>query len=617
MRFIKYLICFFCFCGTHSFAQDYYSIDSLRHFENRALHFYKQDSTQTEIYKNKIFDIYYHSNNPTLQFYTCSIIGNLYRLESNYNLAINFYSKALKLSSSSISELDIALIYDNLARIYLIKGETGLLFENINKSLLIKKEFDDKKGIHLTHTILSDYYRKTGNYTEVLSNYFNALNYFINTKDSLEIARAYNRIGITYKTFKNHSKALHYYKLSETYYKAINSKKGESTILNNIGAIQLVNENYQEALGNFQKSLAIEQELGNISQSYTRYNNIGLAYIYLGNFREARFYIDQCITYYRKIGSKTKLTNSYETLAQFHEAIGNNDSTEFYYLKTYKLAQELDYISLARKCADKLSQRYASRGDFQNAYVYHLASSQISEVLNSVENIHGITEEELVYLRMKDQELIEANKRYSRYKFIVWAGALFILMLLLLIAVAVQLHRVRLGKKIATELRYEVETKQEKLHDQGKELMSKILQLGSNNSEVSFVINQLETLKAELGVQGKQKIQHIIINLEQHQNKDIWNEFEIRFSQVNTKFYESLAKLFPMLTSNEKRLASLIFLNFSTKEISQITKQSYRSILVAKSRLRKRLSLEQNEELTTFLTKLSTLQHTPFQKDKL
>lgn len=606
MRFTKYLICFFCFLSSQTFAQDYFRVDSLKHFEQLALRSYRVDSTQREVYKGKIFDIYNQSSEPVLQFYSSSIIGDFYRIEDNYNSAIDFYFKALKFSTASRSQLDIAQIYDNLAKIYQIKGETGLLFEYINKSLSIRKELHDERGSYLSRAILSAYYRNSGQYTEALSNYFDALNFFIETKDSLEIARSYNGIGLIYKSFNNLNKALHYFKLSEEYYKAINSKKGVSTILNNIGTTLLNNGKYQDALDNFQKSLEIELELGNTNPIYTRYNNIGLSYIHLENFSAARFYIDQCITFYKKKEASVRLANSYETLAQYHEVKGNIDSAEFFYLKSYHFAKEFDFKTLTEKCSKKLSHIYALRGDFQLAYQYQLASREISDFLNSMENIQGITEQELEYLSITDREFIEANKRNTLYKFFLFAGALFTLLLLVGVALIVQVFRVRLGKKIAKELNSEVEAQQDELHEQGKDLMSKTLQLGNNNSEVSFVIRQLEILKRELGVQGKQKVQQIIINLEQHQNKDIWDEFEIRFSQVNSKFYEALAEQFPLLTSNERRLAALVFLNFSTKEIARITKQTYRSVLVAKSRLRKKLNLLQDEDLTTFLTKMST-----------
>ena len=55
------------------------------------------------------------------------------------------------------------------------------------------------------------------------------------------------------------------------------------------------------------------------------------------------------------------------------------------------------------------------------------------------------------------------------------------------------------------------------------------------------------------------------------------------------------------LTSNDRRLCALIKLNMSTKDISSITYQSTQTIKVARYRLRKKLGVEKNENLTTFL----------------
>ena len=85
---------------------------------------------------------------------------------------------------------------------------------------------------------------------------------------------------------------------------------------------------------------------------------------------------------------------------------------------------------------------------------------------------------------------------------------------------------------------------------------------------------------------------------------DTWNEFEMRFKEIHEDFYTQLGQLFPNLTPNELRLCAFLKLNLSTKEISSITYQSPESIKTARYRLRKKLNLDRDSNLTSFLHSL-------------
>ena len=87
-------------------------------------------------------------------------------------------------------------------------------------------------------------------------------------------------------------------------------------------------------------------------------------------------------------------------------------------------------------------------------------------------------------------------------------------------------------------------------------------------------------------------------------SSDVWEEFEVRFQDVHSDFYDNLNKKFPNLTPNEKKICSFLRLNMSTKEISAITYQSVRSIDMARFRLRKKLELDTDENLVSFLSQI-------------
>jgi len=85
---------------------------------------------------------------------------------------------------------------------------------------------------------------------------------------------------------------------------------------------------------------------------------------------------------------------------------------------------------------------------------------------------------------------------------------------------------------------------------------------------------------------------------------EAWKNFEVYFNNVHPNFFSNLLSKFPDLTPAEIKLASLIHLQLSTKEISSIIFISADSVKTARNRLRKKLNLSPDDNLTAFLLSL-------------
>jgi len=128
--------------------------------------------------------------------------------------------------------------------------------------------------------------------------------------------------------------------------------------------------------------------------------------------------------------------------------------------------------------------------------------------------------------------------------------------------------------------------------------------LVKKNEFIASVSKQLKAINKNLNESGKKELFQVIRELENMSEDDTWNEFEMRFKEIHEDFYTQLGQLFPNLTPNELRLCAFLKLNLSTKEISSITYQSPESIKTARYRLRKKLNLDRDSNLTSFLHSL-------------
>ena len=105
-------------------------------------------------------------------------------------------------------------------------------------------------------------------------------------------------------------------------------------------------------------------------------------------------------------------------------------------------------------------------------------------------------------------------------------------------------------------------------------------------------------LKSELS-----RICNVLRDTKEH---DEWKEMKAFVPRFNSDFYKNLITQYPALTINERRLCVFLNMNLTTKEISDITRQSVQSINTARGRLRKKLGITgDNISIQEFLSKFN------------
>lgn len=82
------------------------------------------------------------------------------------------------------------------------------------------------------------------------------------------------------------------------------------------------------------------------------------------------------------------------------------------------------------------------------------------------------------------------------------------------------------------------------------------------------------------------------------------NTFEIQLSELHQEFFRKMKELYPELSGNDLRLCAYVKLGFSAKEIAEMLHIQPSSVYISRSRLRKKLNLETDEDLYGFLNSI-------------
>ena len=136
-----------------------------------------------------------------------------------------------------------------------------------------------------------------------------------------------------------------------------------------------------------------------------------------------------------------------------------------------------------------------------------------------------------------------------------------------------------------------------------KELVNKSLQVVKKNKIFSEIISKIKDIDTEkLDESTKTKF----VKLKKSVNKEVnpdknWSELEKHLKNVHFEFLKRLKEKFPAISTRELDLSTYLLMNMSTKEIAEIMNISGPGVELARYRLRKKLNLNNKENLTGYM----------------
>ena len=137
-----------------------------------------------------------------------------------------------------------------------------------------------------------------------------------------------------------------------------------------------------------------------------------------------------------------------------------------------------------------------------------------------------------------------------------------------------------------------------------RELTHLALNIIHNNEFITELQKKIMELDIDFGTKNKHlstKLNGIKNELTIKQKKEIWQQFDNYYQQLNPNFYSNLATLFPEITPSEIKLCALLRLNMNTKDIASLLCLEADSIKSFRYRIRKKLNLNSDENLFNFL----------------
>jgi tetratricopeptide (TPR) repeat protein len=416
--------------------------------------------------------------------------------------------------------------------------------------------------------------------------YEEALHLFESHNDHLGIAITLGKIGHLFEKQQDYNRSLDFQKQAIQHYTQINNQTGIAKIYENLGSIFEDLSRYDSAKFYFNKSLKINDEQSNEVAKIEVLNNIGDILRKTGKPQEGLTYSKQALSLSKKYHEKYQEASAYRDLARTFNLLGQNDSAYF-------------YLEISRKMT------------------LDIYSEQSNQKMAMMQAIYDITK--------KNSEIERLNNNSKTNKIIGFAATIVMLLLAILGGVVINKQRIYIQNEhlvneqkrkvfekeqelVQVALRnrqLEEEQLKQELEIKSRDLTTHTLHIIQKNQVLEKLYQRLEEISKDDRKNTQRNIQKIMTEIQDNFNHDQhWDEFRQIFEQVHGMFLEKVRASSENLTANDLRLIALLKMNLKSSEIASLLGISQDSLRVIRYRLRKKLNMEQGDNLASFMQNL-------------
>ena len=520
-------------------------------------------------------------------------------INNNPNEALDYATQALEIAEQNNFTLAIAKSLNKISKINFGKGTLKIAMSMAFRALEISEENDLEQEVIIAQNNIGFIYNKLGDYDKSSKYFFECLKLSEDLGEAELIATSLNSIGYSYFDQKNYEKAFEYYSKSLDIAREANIKIRISSGLNNVAAALGKLGDYEQYRSYVVQAIKINKEIGQSRFLTINYMNLGLYYKMVENADSSKFYYQMALDLAREIDNVPLELRVRTNMASLNLSQGDIDMS---------LSEALDILQIAEKRGFKkdiyyisnlLKTIYISNNDFENANKFISLGYAMKDSLDLDDKITELSKLELLYELEKDDQVQKANQQRKDFIYLL----IGISLLFIIVVVISSLRRNKMKSRISNLEKYKL---QDELDFKNKELTINVMSLMKKNELLNqFSLQLLEIEQDAVSDKTKNSIHRVSKELQKSIESEIWGEFEKRFKEVHSDFYNTLIEKYPDLTPNELRLSAFLRLNMSTKEISELTGQTINAIEMGRFRLRKKLFISGTDEnLIIFLSQI-------------
>ena len=613
------------------------------------IHKYQGNYPQALEFYYKALNLFEQRNDEAGISLSFTNIGSIFNLQGDYEKAVEFEYRALKIAEKLNNKRLICSSYEEIG-IAFMKSNKPEALDYFQKALTIAEKLNFKTPIIRVLTNMGDFFRLKGDYKKAIEIYSRALTISEELSRKRTICEISTKLGEIYFLQKEYAKALDYNQKGLVLSTELKLLDSQMEIHKQLAEIYSATNNFQKAYRHYklftEKSDSVynEKNIKKIAELEYSYKfekekqalelaqikkdavNKSIQYSLIAGFilmsifavyvfRSSRIYhkINQILTLQKReiqdLNEEYQLVNE-ELVSSHQELLRTKNQVEE---RENLLIQITDNIPVNLSLVDtNLVYQFANDGyaELFNRQKGEISGQKVEAILNpenykrAYPNIMKTLEGERVTYENRLQH--NSSQRILQTAYVPYYQHDVIQGLIVCSSDITERKKAEIALQEfetakAQLLTDEIDRINRELEANQKSMTAATLKLIQNSERDAQTIDRLLEIEKDSNPEAKQKIKALIADNKRISYNSNWDEFEILFEKVHSSFYEKLNSLFPTLTANERKMCAFLKLNMSNKDIAQITFQSDDALKKARLRLRQKLVLDRETNLSAFL----------------
>jgi tetratricopeptide (TPR) repeat protein len=532
---------------------------------------------------------------------------------AQYHLTGNRYDSSLhylrQIEEKNLDPVQRGLVYYYKGRVYASlrdfkRAEAHYhlaeeIFQANLSTLLERKELNDFVGGIPNSLGVLKYFQQ--NYNEALEFYLEALK--VRTEHNLSYNKELHNIALVYTKMDNSRGALTFLYKALTIAYELSDTTALLQTANVIGNCYKNLKQYDSAAIFYDSAVAIGKRLKRTDLSANALVNKAKLMYDLKKYPEAIALLHATIRIAKEYRQQGILSHGFDQLGSSFYQLKKYDSAIYYTKEAYNVSLRSKYRPVLRTSSAALAGLYKDLHQMDSAFKYLEKHYKFDEEIDSLSNASQFSDLRVrIETLEKDQEIavLQSQQEVDRLKNqrmgLAMAG-LSILAASVVVGVFIrQKAQQRINEIEQAKMKAELEANRENLTRQTLGMIN----INNCLDEIQEQVKDLNTSQSDVRLA---RVVNLIKANKTLQND--WENFNKYFGSVHASFYEKLTALDLQLTTHEKRVCALIKLNLTNREIATLLNIEPTSVKTMKYRIKKKLSLDENTDLETYLIQLS------------
>lgn len=436
------------------------------------------------------------------------------------------------------------------------------------------------------------------------------------SEKKLFLPHLYHLKGKWYYNQKNYSQAKLYFK------KALNTFNKDdilhiASMHNNFALCDEKTGNFDLSIKQTQYAIQILQNKGNLNEEeiafiYLMKGNLGTYYFNNKNYKLAEFFLTQELEFYKKTDKYIlDIARNADELFKLYHITKQEDKEKKLVDLLITIVPKMTDLNYKIEVCEFLQNYYIKHDDFQNLELQSVELLKMTKKNqeDTVRDLDSVSDILNGYILKNINQEYDYKIAEHRKKIV----SLFVLVIFIIVVCIRTILQIRKKNKLEREL---LEIQNSILED-NKENLEKDIQLHKGKiknlhlnlnlkieTEKAFLEN-LKKMKKSKNANPEDTLKDLFFQTNNLLQIDQKNHDFIDESSGETKeFMKKLAERFTFLTPSELKLCVYFRLNLSSKEVSLLENITPGSVRVYKTKLKYKIGLDKETDLSTFLNSI-------------